>query len=268
MHMRERLRICPKGARMLREILARAGKRCGLISVIWEKEKTALKGGGRKMKKSIAFLVTAFLLLSCVAMAYAQPLEELVVDVVREEEAESGTSSSVIPNLNETMGVHGVAQGFVDAGGMLRGMAYLYEFESAGARVEASWRLDAALTKRGFVPSDFIFEGATYTLYSNSNGGVLVMDGVTEKTSMVVLAGDYYQEGDIRMPTTELTASVNGGEERQYVLESLTVDENGVTAVFHLLEPLGDGYDTVEISFPQAQELEQAVLTMVYAPQG
>lgn len=57
-------------------------KRCGLISVIWEKEKTALKGGGRKMKKSIAFLVTAFLLLSCVAMAYAQPLEELVVDVV------------------------------------------------------------------------------------------------------------------------------------------------------------------------------------------
>ena len=73
-----------------------------------------------KDEKSIAFLVTAFLLLSCVAMAYAQPLEELVVDVVREEEAESGTSSSVIPNLDETMGVHGVAQGFVDAGGMLR----------------------------------------------------------------------------------------------------------------------------------------------------
>lgn len=216
------------------------------------------------MKKILA-LFTAVLLFACAGSAAAQPLEELIVSVVREE-AEPETAP-MLPNLDETMRAQGQPQGAVNAGGMLRGQAYLYEFSSANARVEAAWRLDAALTQRGFQPSDFIFEGASYTLYSNEKGGVLLMDGVTETTSLVVLGGDFYQEGEQPKDPGDLRLNMDGTT-RVFNFAGAVADENGVTLTYRAAQPLFEGYDEVEIVFPQAEEPQEASLTLVFSPES
>lgn len=218
------------------------------------------------MKKLLACWLAALLFAVFTgAAAEAQSLEELIVGVVREEQPQSQTVE--IPNVNEMMGVRGVSQGLVDAGGILRGEAFLYEFENRDARVAAAWRLDAALTMRGFTPGAFAFEGASYTLYSTTAGGVLLMDGVTETASVVVLAGDFRQEGETPRIPAELTMTLDGGGYRAYSLADESLDGDGLLLTYQAQEPRGDGYDAVQICFPQADAARKAVLRAVYVPE-
>ena len=225
------------------------------------------------MKRFLAVRLAACIVLTALSCAQAQPLEELIVGIVRDEDGmEKREEPVVIPNMDETMGVQGVAQGLVDAYGILRGEAYLYVFESKDERVKATWRLDSALTERGFKPSDFPFDGATYTLYSGPNGGVLLMDGVTERTTMIVLAGDFEQEAahapeNVQAAAAELTAEMNGAQ-RRYLYIDKKEDENGVMMTFSAAEPAGDGYDVVKIYFPQAEQAPENGMTFVFAPDG
>ena len=74
------------------------------------------------MKKLLTVLLAACIVLTALSCAQAQPLEELIVGIVRDEDGmEKREEPVVIPNMDETMGVQGVAQGLVDAYGILRG---------------------------------------------------------------------------------------------------------------------------------------------------
>lgn len=229
------------------------------------------------MKKLLTVLLSACLALTA-ACAYAQPLEDLIVNVVREDESTEKQTSVRIPNLDATMGVQGVSQGYVDAYGVLRGEAFLYVFDSESARAQAAWRLDAALTNCGFKPGDFLFEGSTYTTYSAETGSILLMDGVTGKTSLIVLAGVFEQAG-VDEPQTqaaepetaaavqqtpELTVALESAPERAYRCVEEEKDENGVTLLFQAVSPKGDGLDTVRVRFPQAADAPEEELTLVY----
>ena len=229
------------------------------------------------MKKLLAVVLGACLALTA-ACAYAQPLEDLIVNVVRDDESTEKQTTVKIPNIDETMGVQGVSQGYVDAYGVLRGEAFLYVFDSENARAQAAWRLDAALTSCGFKPGDFLFEGSTYTAYNAETGSILLMDGVTEKTSLIVLAGVFEQEGQETLQTQaaepetaaamektpELTAVLENAAERRYTCIEEEKDENGVTMVFQAVSPQGDGFDTVRVCFPQAAEAPEDEITLVY----
>lgn len=229
------------------------------------------------MKKLLAVLFGACLALTA-ACAYAQPLEDLIVNVVRDDESTEKQTTVKIPNIDKTMGVQGVSQGYVDAYGVLRGEAFLYVFDSESARAQAAWRLDAALTDCGFKPGDFLFEGSTYTAYNAETGSILLMDGVTEKTSLIVLAGVFEQAGGETAQarttepeaaaalekTPELTAVTANAPERQYVCVAEEKDENGVTLIFQAVSPQGDGLDSVRVCFPQAAEAPKDEITLIY----
>lgn len=227
------------------------------------------------MKKLLAVLLGACLALTA-ACAYAQPLEDLIVNVVRDDESTEKQTTVKIPNIDKTMGVQGVSQGYVDAYGVLRGEAFLYVFDSESARAQAAWRLDAALTNCGFKPGDFLFEGSTYTAYNAETGSILLMDGVTEKTSLIVLAGVFEQEGQETLQTQEpepaaatektpeLTAVLENAAERRYTCIEEEKDENGVTLIFQAVSPQGDGLDSVRVCFPQAAEAPKDEITLIY----
>lgn len=225
------------------------------------------------MRKMLAFLLAGCLLLTALSCAQAQPLEDLIVGLVRDEEGlEARQEVTAIPNMDETMGVQGVSQGGVDAYGMLRGEAFLYVFASKEERVQAAWRLDSALTKRGFTPGDFPFEGATYTLYaSEGDGGILLMDGVTECATMIVLAGNFRQEeakNPERVQTAQagLSAEIEGAP-RRYLYVDEKADDKGVMMTFSAAEPASDGYDVMKIYFPLADEAPEGEITLVLAPE-